>query len=305
MIKKIAIGGTAAGLVLAGAASAAKLDTGAVAGQTLAAGDVTVSGAALKDISFGTAWTQDFSTGTDGLAVNGAGSISHKEGVGTVNGSVFTRFGGYTTTSAGPWKASVDVYLDPTAGTQFDYTVAAGNAGGHVQDFIFHAAKTSNGLTVGASNNSGFKPNTSITGYKVPVAGWYTLQHEFRKDASGNLVVDMTVVKDGDTVWTKTIPAKQGGNPVVFAQTGHRYGWFTFTTGDLKVDNMSLTSAEPQSKVEAITVEINKPSSWVVASFDGFTSKKIKTNESGIAVIDIPTTPVEGFTGPIHLVVTS
>lgn len=309
MIKKIAIGGTAAGLVLAGAASAAKLDTNAVAGKTLAAGDVTVSGAVLQDISFGTAWTQDFSTGTDGLIVNGIGRISNKDGVGTVNGSVFTRFGGYTTTSAGTWKASVDVYLDPTADTQFEYSVAANNAGGHVQDFIFHAANTSDGLTVGASNNAGFKPNTSITGYKIPAAGWYTLQHEFRADADENLAVTMTVVDEsGKTVFTHSGTALQGGvagQTVVFAQTGHRYGWFTFTSGDLKVDNMSLTSAEPQSKVETITVDIDKPSSWVVASFDGFTSKEIQTNEAGIAVIDIPTTPVGGFTGPIHLVVTS
>ncbi|MDH3958716.1 MAG: hypothetical protein OEU98_04505, partial [Actinomycetota bacterium] len=216
MIKKLVIGGTAAGLVLAGAASAAQLDTDGVAGKTLAAGDVTVSGAVLEDISFGTAWSQDFSSGSEGLHEHG-GTVSTKDGIGIVNGSVFTRFGGYTTTSAGTWKASVDVYLDPTADTQFDYTVAANNAAkGHVQDFIFHAANTDTGLAIGASNNTDSKPVPGKTEYTVPEAGWYTLQHEFRADAEGHLVVDMTVVKDGKTAWTKSIKSKDGGKDVVF-----------------------------------------------------------------------------------------
>jgi hypothetical protein len=309
MKKKIVAGGAAAGLILVGAASAALLDTTGVS-PTLAAGDVTVNGAVLEKLSFGTAWAQDFSTNTSGIiAEGGRGTITLEDGHAIVNGSAagesgpFTRFGGYTSTSAGPWTASVDVYLDPAAPTQFDYSVAANGANGeHLQDFIFHAAVTSDGLTVGASNNSGFKPATGITGHKVETAGWHTLQHTFRPNTDGDLEVEMTLVRDGVDLWSKVITAS---GPVDFATTGHRYGWFTFTDGDLKIDNLALDSAEPQRQIDTMTVEVDKANSWIVASFNGISSKKVQANGSGVAVIDMPGTAVEDLGGPIHLVVTS
>lgn len=54
MIKKIVIGGAAAGLLVAGAASAAKL--GGVSDKTLASGQVTVSGTTLDSIQFENDW---------------------------------------------------------------------------------------------------------------------------------------------------------------------------------------------------------------------------------------------------------
>jgi hypothetical protein len=150
------------------------------------------------------------------------------------------------------FTASLDVYLNTgwSEGTGFDYSVAAwGTDGTHQRDFIFHVAKDSGDLLVGASNNSSFETKENLESgmsHTVNSSGWYTLQQDFYNDG-GQLAVDMNLLNNsGSNVFTKTL--SNAGDTIPGEVGGNGYGWFTFvddSNGEdtVAIDNANLTVA--------------------------------------------------------------
>ena len=225
-------------------------------------------------------WVQGFESGTEGWfdssdawygtvdrVTSGTGGITSASGdyhamvSGDADSGPFSRFDGYRDAWPGTWVAEVDVYLDPTwtAGTGFDYSVAAnGSDGNHQRDFIFHVAKdTSTGkLLVAGSNNTNFAPREdleSINHYVVDAAGWYTLRHTFR-DQSGQLAVDLQLVDTGGNVlFTET---RTDATDLISTEVGgNRYSWFTFINADggIAVDNHQLSISDATDLVGKAT----------------------------------------------------
>lgn len=317
MKKKMIVGAVAAGLIVAGAASAAQLDTSKVSDSTLAEGKVTVSGATLERISFGT-WAQDFASGTDGfIADAGRGSIRAENGVALVNGGTdgggpFSRLGGYSSTWLGDWSVSMDVYLDTAwaTGTGFEHSVAAnGSDGNHQRDYIFHVTRdTSTGkLLVGASNNTNFAPREdleTINHHEVASSGWYTFRHEFTSDG-GVLNVTMSLVdQQGTELWSET--RRDAGDLIPTEVGGNRYLWFTHVSvDDLMIDHVARVFPTPQGHVTGMTVDLEEGNVYVRATVGGSTTAPVQADGNGIAHLPLPAISVQDLQGPISLVVTS
>ncbi|MBK9129415.1 MAG: HYR domain-containing protein [Phycisphaerales bacterium] len=167
----------------------------------------------------------------------------------------FTRLGGYSSSWGGGFKTSVDVYIDLTdpavaAKTYgFDLSTAASNqSGGHLRDFIFHAAADDSAypgeVLIAASNNSNFAKRNDLDTlpnfYRVQTTGWYTFEWIFRDNGSGALAVDCNLRDAGGALlFTET-----RSNPADLIATvvgGNRYMWFTFlAVGKLPIDNTRL-----------------------------------------------------------------
>src|SRR5690606_21512949 len=79
-------------------------------------------------------------SGTNGIAAAGGSYYGLMDASGTRGPN--TQLGGYNSVWPGDWKASIDVYLDPSwgVGECFTYSVASNNtAGTFRRDFVFHA----------------------------------------------------------------------------------------------------------------------------------------------------------------------
>ncbi|MBK7172622.1 MAG: HYR domain-containing protein [Bacteroidales bacterium] len=147
--------------------------------------------------------------------------------------------------------SSVDVYFDlsdPSVAAStygWDVTTAVSNqAGGHVRDFIFHAAGEPGKIVIAADNGSTFARrgdlSTLANHYDVTATGWYTLEWNFRNNG-GVLAVDCKLFNSiGALLFTET-----RSNPADLISTvvgGNRYMWFTFVSTDkLAIDNTALT----------------------------------------------------------------
>lgn len=187
------------------------------------------------------------SSGTNGItsAVGDWHAIFEGNGI----SAPFTRFDGYVDTWPGTWSAELDVYLDPNWGTSqgFDYSVAAtGSDGFHQRDFIFHVNNdaSTGKLLVAGSNNTNFAPREdleNINHYEVTTAGWYTLQHIFYDNGSGELAVDLNLLdSSGNILFTET---RTTPTDVISTEIGgNRYGWFTFLNvdGGIGVDEQEI-----------------------------------------------------------------
>ena len=188
------------------------------------------------------AWDQGFEVDTSGWSgtitrvESGTDGIASNEGDwhAIVDGGSYSFFDDSRDTWPGTWVAEIDVYLDPgwSAGTGFDYTVAAwGSDGSHQRDYIFHVTKdTSTGsLLVAGSNNTNSAPREdleNINHYEVTDAGWYTLQHTFYEDG-GALAVDLNLLAaNGNILFTET--RYNAADTILDEVGGNGYAWFTF-----------------------------------------------------------------------------
>ncbi|WP_283805466.1 tandem-95 repeat protein [Tardiphaga sp. OK246] len=200
----------------------------------------------------------------------------------------FTRFGGYDSTFDGGFKASVDIYLDPSKiGTNegFDYSVAVNKAdGSFLRDFIFHVTKDPSGhIFIGASNNTGFDPQLNLgSGLHgdVTAAGWYTFTQMFHDDGTGHLAVDM-IVRDasGAVVFSQTIVS----GDLISDAGGHRYGWFTNVdvANGIAIDNVTLTQHNDSTSATSVSGSLH-----VDAGADGLASLTFGGIVDGSAVTD-------------------
>jgi len=163
---------------------------------------------------------------------------------------VFGRLGGYSKVFGAGFRSSVDVYLDlsnPAVAADtygWDVSAAVSNqGGGHLRDFIFHAASDAGGnILIAADNNSNFTKRNdlgSINHYTVTASGWYTLEWVFR-DNAGVLAVDCNLRDaSGTLLWTET--RSDPGDLIATVVGGNRYMWFTFLeVNKLAIDNAYL-----------------------------------------------------------------
>lgn len=192
-------------------------------------------------------------SGTGGVA--SASGSWHAVAGSTSFGSIFTRYGGYSSVfpTAG-YTTSIDVYLDTAespvgSDIRFDWSSAISNpAGSHCRDFIFSVGTNgTGGFVMSASNNApGWPANPGRDPYTVTTTGWYTLQHVFRNNA-GVLAVDMRVLDSSGAVlksWTLSDPSDVIGATV----GGNRYGWLV-TNGfaSLELDDVTRSGAVPET----------------------------------------------------------
>lgn len=175
----------------------------------------------------------------------------------------FTRYSGFNSVDV-PFKASVQVYLDPDTmctgqDKSFEFTHAISRPDGtQLRDFIFHAgcdstASFTDAMAFSASHNTNFaigagKQNsiTPIPYIEAPLTGvmqigWYTLEHSFTVEGDGSLTCGMSVIApDGTILKTFTL------NPisdVMGTFQGNRYGWFTRNQfALLPIDNVQLVA---------------------------------------------------------------
>jgi hypothetical protein len=206
-------------------------------------------------------YSNDFSTNTDGWFDSGGTIDLSGAGTALVNGSVFTRWGGYSNVFQ-EYTTSIDVYLNLNSwdnGDSFDFSSAVSRTNGtHLRDFIFHVGFFENVsgdyFLVGASNNSNppTYPNPSNPA-TINQSGWYTFEHHFY-DNAGVLAVDMRVLDSFGNVlgeWTRSdpsdlIPSVVGGN---------RYGWFVFNEfEDLEIDNAELIALDVVPEPASLTI---------------------------------------------------
>lgn len=162
-----------------------------------------------------------------------------------------------------PFTASIKIYLDPQAdggsgwadGEGFEYTVAANTvADSHLRDYVFHVTQdTSTGdMIVDADNNAYSQPREdleTIAGTAVIAEdGWYTFEHRFYENGSGDLAVDMVVLDENDSIVfseTRTAPSDDIAN----VSADPRYGWFTEVSvaGGLAVDDLTIAYESDQT----------------------------------------------------------
>lgn len=213
--------------------------------------------------AFGSTWFQGFEvdaidwTNTSRVPSNSNGVTSAAGDFhGEATSGAFTRFNAYSAAWPGDYKTEIDAYLDPAweVGQGFDYSVASSNSAGALRrDFIFHVGVHADGrLLVNGSNNTDFVVNDfkllndgDGTPYHVTTAGWYKFRHVFYDDA-GVLAVDLQLVNSGGTVLFTTT-RKNVTDLIGTNIGGNRYGWFTFSTRTLAIDNQSRAAAALQS----------------------------------------------------------
>ncbi|HYB91126.1 MAG TPA: hypothetical protein VEC38_08775 [Candidatus Binataceae bacterium] len=183
-------------------------------------------------------------------------------------------------------STQVDIYLDTSfaathADYRFDWDSALNDSTGQfLQDYVFNVGtgsalpndpcgfmKTAH-FVVSASNASGREGSYPEDPARAPQcitrSGWYTFRHEFHADASGNLKVDMSVIKTatGVTVanWSfhpACSPPQSAGlctedQPLPIAAVGgNAFGWFANQEIDmLPVANIMLRPLKPQSAAD-------------------------------------------------------
>lgn len=209
--------------------------------------------------------TTEVASGTNGIDAADGDSYSifeQSDADGGLTGP-FTRFDGYRSLAEDQGVTTqIKIYLDPTAwsaGEGFDYSVAANNqAGGHMQDFIFHVTQdTSSGdMLIGVSNNTNFDPREdleTINHSEVTEAGWYTFEHTFYDFGDDTLGVAMTVRDaSGSVIFTQVLNDPNNGYSDEFG--GNRYGWFTNidVAGGIAVDSAQLLT-ESENPVQVFS----------------------------------------------------
>jgi hypothetical protein len=172
---------------------------------------------------------------------------------------------GNPTFPAGGYVTEADIYLDVAWAAanpdyRFDWDSSIDDSTGNfLSDVVFNVGTAPTGFVVGTSpnafRNSTFpsnpcpNPSTSPNTCRVPAvittSGWYTFQHYFHDDGSGDLRVDMSVLDStGATVATWFIyPGPTPPTPIS-AVGGNDYGWFANQEiHDLAVDNTELRTS--------------------------------------------------------------
>ncbi len=196
------------------------------------------------------------------------------DGHAVIDGSVFSRWGGYADTfPVGGYTTEIDVYLDMALadgsdkGFDFSSAVNSTDINTHRRDFIFHLeTNASNPGTwlVNVSNNAPGNPSASGDSGVIDETGWYTLQAYFHDNGSGVLEVTMNVIdrSTDSVVFTKN--RSDASDIIGTTVGGNRYGWFTgqrYEVGDLAIDNAALYLGSPvQRDCESdIVADTTKP----------------------------------------------
>lgn len=183
-------------------------------------------------------WT-GFNGGELTRVADGTDGIPSSEGdfMAFADGQVFTQWGGYSSTfPAEGYTTEVDVYLDMdesdgSSDAHFDYTSAVNDTTGtHRRDFVLSVGHdpVTGDWSATASNNAGAGTphlNAGNDPVQITTTGWYTLQHYFYDNGSGELAVDMKIIDSNGVVvgsWTRSDASDVIGSTV----GGNRYGWF-------------------------------------------------------------------------------
>lgn len=197
-------------------------------------------------------------SGTNGIDAFSGDFYAVIESDDPVNDAVgpYTNYGGHAPTPFEAYTVSMAVYLDTSAdgsgwaaGEGFDFSVATNKADDStfLRDFIFHVTQdTSSGdLLINASNNTNFAPREDLDTLAdtavVAEDGWYTFQHHFYENGSGDLAVDLTVLDDAEQiVFTKTLT--NPADDITDVNGEPRYGWFTAVAvdGGVAIDDVSI-----------------------------------------------------------------
>jgi hypothetical protein len=177
-------------------------------------------------------------------------------------------------------STSADIYLDTAYAAahkdyRFDWDSALNDSTGQfLQDYVFNVgtaapndpcqASGASHFVIAASTNalreSSYPEDPNHNPQCISTSGWYTFQHVFKPDPSGNLEVDMTITnKQTGTVaasWTLhpncEMPQSLGlcteGQPLpISAVGGNAYGWFANQEIDqLALDDTALHTLQPQ-----------------------------------------------------------
>lgn len=209
-------------------------------------------------LEFGGTISQVASGGGSLSVTSAGGSTGHAEvvfGPSAGNGS-FTRFGGYSSVWPGFIRQSLDVYIDPNAGSIGDGwyldNAVNGNDGAWEEAGGVGVLKATDGnwwLTADADGASYQGPPEGGVGLEIDSAGWYTIVSEWVANVDGLTVDRNTYVYDdmGSELYSN-LNLQQ----VDLADIGgHRYGWIAFSgQGNpltLAIDNSSLeTGAVPE-----------------------------------------------------------
>ena len=247
-----------------------------IGGIGLAAGALACVGLMSAGTAFGgtVTYSNDFSTGTGDWAAfaahggtasttfanDGAGHLKLSNGDSTTSGA-YSLFGGVRPVFSSA-SDSLDVYIDPTASINGNYTYQwdLSTALNNSQDFIFHADGSGGNVDVSTSNNSSDGPvanpgptiPASGSYYAISTAGWYTFEWNFLIDGSGNLQAAMNLLKQGTNTPLQTWAFNNTNDSLLatensagtFAAGGQpNYLWFTYLTpSSLLVDNQSLSA---------------------------------------------------------------
>ena len=199
-------------------------------------------------------------SGAGSLGLTSAGGAGHAEvttGTNAGNGA-FTRFGGYSSIWPGFIRQSLDVYIDPAAGSIGDGwfldNAVNNTAGSWLEAGGVGAEKTGAGTwSIAADADGGAYPGGGIG---ITTADWYTIVSEWI-DNSGGVAIDRNtfIYDSGGTL----LYSNENLNQVLFSGNalgdlgGWRYGWITQASGDpqiLAIDNSRLEVAsipEPAS----------------------------------------------------------
>ncbi|MCC6795735.1 MAG: PEP-CTERM sorting domain-containing protein [Candidatus Hydrogenedentes bacterium] len=211
-------------------------------------------------------------SGTNGVtSADGSFHAVTGSGAYTLLGGYNYGAGGGVPTAFQEYYTSVDIFLDVDGGwandTRFDVDSAINNsAGNFLQDFIFNAGfyndatgpgAGTNRFIISASNNSSpgsaYPKNPGRDPIAIDTTGWYTFEHHFYENGSGNLAVDMSIYDASNTL----IHTWQLGNTTAIAGVGgNRYMWFPDQDfSALAFDNSTLTlAAAPVPEPATITV---------------------------------------------------
>lgn len=189
--------------------------------------------------------------GTLGVASAG-GSAGHAEvviGSGTGDGA-YTAFSGYSSVWPGGFlHQSLDVYIDPSAGSNGDGwyldNAVSGNDGAWEEAGGVGALKADDGFWWVAADADGGAyqgPSSGGVGLQITTADWYTIVSEWNENGDGLTVDRDTFIYDssGTLLYSNFNPQQ-----VALANIGGtRYGWIAAnepTSMTLAIDNSILT----------------------------------------------------------------
>jgi hypothetical protein len=276
-----------------------------------------------------TTYTNGFEADTAGWS--GSGSISRissgADGITSATGDYHaivtgtpgpnTQFGGYGSVWSSDWKATVDIYFDPSWGADsgFIYAVATNNTNStHLRDFVLNAGVLNDETTgnvnqlVVLADTAGSPTSDPLYHIKaMPVerrgyiteAGWYRVEHNF-KNYDGKLIVTVSIIDDsGNTVYSQPIDYEWMNDRIPEDVGGNRYGWFTHinVAGGVAIDNVIRTVS---GNVYNVTPDANQAASFNVeagetVSLSGVSGGSVTapvaitiSNSSAGATINIP-----------------